>query len=90
MSWPVARERRRAPDAETPEPGLLRQVDTLDGERLLVAALDSVRLSIEPTIKRARTCDSGHFVGNMRTEPHAPPWHMEFRADRVQWRTLES
>lgn len=93
VSWPLSTEkrRRRTPDdLDPPTVGRLRDARRLDGRQVLVAAVESARLAAVTSLKQTRTCPNGHYIGTMRSEPHAAPWFMAYAADRVDWRRIDA
>ncbi len=89
VSWPVSADNRRRAVTSEPEPGRFRRVTDVQGRTVLVTALASARLGPIGGTKRARYCTSGHYVADMNSAPHPPPWVVEFHPDRVSWRRVE-
>lgn len=91
VSWPLTRERNSGSvtNIAAPEAGRLRVVEHIGEARWLITAIESARMPSVASVKQARTCPNGHFVGNMRTEPHDPPFHMQFATDRIRWRMVD-
>ena len=91
VSWPVTKERssRSIDHARPPEAGQLRIIEPLGDSRRFITAIESTRMPTTASVKQARTCSNGHFIGNMRTEPHGPPFHMQFSAVHITWRLID-
>ncbi|MDG2113441.1 MAG: hypothetical protein P8N02_12600 [Actinomycetota bacterium] len=85
VTWPVFEEpsRRRRGEHQPPSEGRFRSTFRRDGIEVVLLPHTAARLAPNIGFKQARTCPNGHYVGDLRSEPHRPPWYLELRAAAV-------